>query len=227
MMMKRSIIVSSLLVTTLHAWITVDELQQKLHISSHLLDQFNRNLQAIENEAEASWREYYHVLPGLINTYGLKKGVEIGVSTGGHSDALLKQTNIETLYSIDPWETNPSLHMGHPAMFDVLHLRVVSRLKRYGNRSVVFRNYSYQVVDQFADGSLDFVFVDGDHNYGAVKKDLEDWYRKIRSGGIMAGDDYATVWPGVPQAVNEFFAKLNIPVHQDAGQPRIWWIIKP
>ncbi len=221
------IVLSSFLSGTLQAWITVDELKKSIDLPVGQLRQFNANLQAIEDDAEHGWRQYYHVLSDLINKYGLKRGVEIGVSTGGHSDAILKQTKVETLYSIDPWQTNPSLHMPNQVMFDILHLRVVSRLKRYGHRSIVFRNYSYEIVEQFTNESLDFVFVDGDHTYAAVKKDLEDWYGKIRPGGFMAGDDYATVHPGVPQAVNEFFAKLNIQVHQDAGQPRIWWIRKP
>lgn len=213
--------------TMMYAWITVEELRKSIKLSPNQLHQFNACLQSIEDEAESGWRAYYHVFSDLINKYDLKIGVEIGVSTGGHSNAILERTNVTSLISIDPWETNPSLHMAHPVMFDVLHLRVTARLKRYGSRSIVIRNYSYNVVQQFEDASLDFVFVDGDHNYEAVKKDLHDWYGKVRSGGLMGGDDYATSWPGVPQAVNEFFAHLQIPVHQDEGQPRIWWIVKP
>jgi hypothetical protein len=208
-------------------WVTIDELSKVIHLPHHQLNQLNAQLQKIENEAESGWKKYYHVFSNLINRYGLKQGVEIGVSTGGHSDAILQRTQVEMLYSIDPWQTNPSLHMPHPVMFDILHQRVVHRLKRYGNRSCILRNYSYNIVHQFANESLCFVFVDGDHNYQAVKKDLEDWWPKVRSGGIVGGDDYATSWPGVPQAVNEFFANLNITVYQDEEQPRIWWVIKP
>jgi hypothetical protein len=38
--------------------------------------------------------------------------------------------------------------------------------------------------------SLDFVYIDANHKYDAVKKDLELWYPKVRKGGVFAGHDY-------------------------------------
>ena len=209
-----------------HGWITVDEMQKHIKMSREDHIRWGAYLQKVEYEAEIGWCDYYHVFPNLINSYGLKKGVEIGVSTGGHSDAILKRTNVEKLYSIDPWLKNPSLGMPHPVLFEMLYLRVAHRLQRYGKRSYILRDYSYKVTHLFDERSLDFVFVDGDHNYEAVKKDLEMWFPKVRTGGIIGGDDYATSWPGVPKAVNEFFAAKGLVVHQDKEQPRIWWVQK-
>src|SRR5262249_3794937 len=42
----------------------------------------------------------------------------------------------------------------------------------------------------FEDGSVDFVFVDGDHGYEAVKRDLAAWFPKVKAGGVLAGHDY-------------------------------------
>ncbi len=55
----------------------------------------------------------------------------------------------------------------------------------------------------FEDDSLDFVFIDGAHDYQSVKEDIKHWYPKVKEGGYIAGDDY--VWPDVNRAVNEFF----------------------
>jgi hypothetical protein len=68
-------------------------------------------LQHIEQEVETSWKHYYHVFPNLIKTFNLKKGIEIGVSTGGHSHAILETTAVEKLYSIDPYTPNPTLNL--------------------------------------------------------------------------------------------------------------------
>ena len=38
----------------------------------------------------------------------------------------------------------------------------------------------------------------------AVKADINGWYSKVRIGGIIAGHDYSTDWPGIMKAVNEF-----------------------
>lgn len=53
---------------------------------------------------------------------------------------------------------------------------------------------------------LDFVFIDADHSYEAVKKDIEAWYLKVKKGGIFAGHDYRAS-PDVKKAVDEFILK--------------------
>lgn len=42
----------------------------------------------------------------------------------------------------------------------------------------------------FPSDSLDWVYIDGNHEYEHVIADLEVFYRKLKSGGILAGDDY-------------------------------------
>jgi predicted O-methyltransferase YrrM len=63
----------------------------------------------------------------------------------------------------------------------------------------------------FSDESLDWVYIDGDHSYEAVKRDLEAYYRVVKPGGFIAGDDYgaANGWfgDGVTRAVDEFAAR--------------------
>ncbi len=84
---------------------------------------------------------------------------------------------------------------------------------------------SENAVVQFADSSLDFVFIDGNHTYPAVKNDIKLWTPKIRSGGILSGDDYNT-WEGVPQAVNEFIKETNLKLNF-VYRGRIWWVQLP
>ncbi len=54
----------------------------------------------------------------------------------------------------------------------------------------------------YEDNSLDFVFIDANHNYEFVKKDIEAWLPKIKKGGYIGGHDYGG---GVKQAVDEIF----------------------
>jgi len=49
---------------------------------------------------------------------------------------------------------------------------------------------------------IDIVYIDADHEYLAVKHDIEYWTPLVRSGGIIAGHDYNT-FPGVNRAVEE------------------------
>jgi hypothetical protein len=52
--------------------------------------------------------------------------------------------------------------------------------------------------------SLNFVFIDGNHDYENTKNDIFHWLPKIKQNGIIAGHDYT--YPGVRKAVNEFFS---------------------
>lgn len=63
----------------------------------------------------------------------------------------------------------------------------------------------------FEDNSLDFVFLDAAHDYQSVKDDIEAWLPKVKSGGVLSGDDYLGTFPGVTKAVDEAFEKVEVP----------------
>lgn len=65
---------------------------------------------------------------------------------------------------------------------------------------------SVEAAKLYADESLDFIFIDADHSYEAVKEDIEAWYPKLKRGRYLAGHDYKSVdFPGVQKAVDRFF----------------------
>jgi deazaflavin-dependent oxidoreductase (nitroreductase family) len=76
---------------------------------------------------------------------------------------------------------------------------------------VVLRARSAEAADQVE--PLDWVYIDGDHTYHAVKADLKRFYQLLKPGGVIAGDDYAMAgwWEdGVTRAVDEFVASHGI-----------------
>ena len=58
---------------------------------------------------------------------------------------------------------------------------------------------------QYSNESLDFVFIDAEHDYFSVLNDIIIWYPKIKKNGIIAGHDFHENFPGVEQAVKNFF----------------------
>ena len=67
----------------------------------------------------------------------------------------------------------------------------------------------------FEDGELDFVFIDGEHNYEAAKADIEAWWPKVRSGGLLISHDYDRQrFPGVCRAVDEFGGEHAVEVER-------------
>ena len=133
----------------------------------------------------------------------MKKGLEIGCSEA-HTSKFLLDTNPElTLYSIDPYvaytDWNGNVLNDREEFFQ----RVTKEMAVYGQRFVLFRDFSDNVVDRFNDGEFDFIFIDGLHTYEQLTKDCHNYYSKVKKGGIFSGHDYQTI-PGVNKAVCEF-----------------------
>jgi predicted O-methyltransferase YrrM len=61
-----------------------------------------------------------------------------------------------------------------------------------------------------ADGSLDFVFIDADHDYEPVRQDIAHWTPKVKTGGWVGGHDFhSTKFPGVVKAVRQAFGEVE------------------
>ena len=119
---------------------------------------------------------------------------KIGVWTGEFSDRILQYTKPRELHLIDPWRFDPrTLPMRgqglarNQADMDAVRQRV---LKRFRNRAAVHCDTSAVVLPAFPDGYFDWVYIDGDHSEAAVRADLELALRKVKDGGVIAGDDF-------------------------------------
>ncbi|MBA7681477.1 hypothetical protein ES703_89816 [subsurface metagenome] len=70
---------------------------------------------------------------------------------------------------------------------------------------------SDSAVDQIKDDSVDLLFLDGDHSHEQVKRDLTNYWPKIKMGGILLGHDYVEekAWEVKPAADELFGRKLQ------------------
>lgn len=68
----------------------------------------------------------------------------------------------------------------------------------------IIKDTSHNSSNLYLNGNIDFLMIDADHSYEAVKSDINDYYYKVKPGGIISGDDY-NVFDGTTLAVNEFF----------------------
>ena len=75
----------------------------------------------------------------------------------------------------------------------------------------IVRADGVRAASLFDDYELDFVFIDSDHEYEGMKRHLDAWLPKVRSGGTIAGHDYSFAdWPGVVRAVDECFGASKV-----------------
>jgi len=59
------------------------------------------------------------------------------------------------------------------------------------------------------ENNLDFLFIDGDHTYGGVKKDFESYSNLVKKGGMIALHDIAKHPKGTGCTVDRFWAELK------------------
>ena len=129
-------------------------------------------------------------LTHLFNELGFKQGVEIGVRGGEYSELIMKNNPNLVMWGIDPYEPHTGYRdIQRHTTFNKYLEEAHQRLDKYLNYYFI-KDYSSNALKQFADNSLDFVYIDGDHSFYEVTHDIEFWSRKVRPGGIISGDDY-------------------------------------
>lgn len=145
--------------------------------------------------------------------------IEIGVNTGIASQMFLDLFHPNTLHLVDPWLDYPDYSKrGAGKVFnDQEHADKKYDLvvKRFGNRQdvVIHRMTSFKAAKVLPD--VDLIFIDGNHHYDYVLKDISLYHRKCR---VLAGHDY--MWKGPRRAVVESFGDDHVGV--DRNRDSVW-----
>lgn len=196
-------------------------------------------------------REDIALLLNELNLVGT--AVEVGVFRGEFARLLLERWKGRKLILVDPWR-----HLGD--YLDSWNLSdeeteenyriTLSVLSEFKNRVDILRMKSEEAAPFVPDNSCDFIHIDANHSYEAVKRDLELWYPKLRAGGVMSGHDYFDAMAdehlepirtdeserlpkkvltsyGVRSAVDEFVAPLNVTLSITSEHEPMWYFIKP
>lgn len=153
-------------------------------------------------------------------------GAEIGVHLGGFSALILGIVRPRKLHLIDPWvhETGEEYAAawyggaagGGQAEMDERYATVKRRFRdEIEAGKVEVHRGTAEALEALPDDSLDWVYIDGNHQYAHVRSDLEISFRKVKPGGFITGDDYGREgwWgDGVDRAVDEFVAGQGVTV---------------
>lgn len=80
---------------------------------------------------------------------------------------------------------------------------------RHINYLELIESVSELAEEQISNNSIDLLFIDGDHRYKFVEMDINNYWPKLKPGGVLLGHDYKRM-DGVREAVNERFGKEKI-----------------
>ena len=136
---------------------------------------------------------FIDLLNVVVDTREPMRGIEIGFWEGEFCKELLDNFPNLTMLTIDPSPRWESLNIP---------------LNYFNKRLQIFHMESDE-AQRVIEGKFDFVFIDGDHSYQQCKKDILNYWKFVRPGGLLAGHNYHdspdSAHLGVHQAVKEIF----------------------
>lgn len=129
-------------------------------------------------------------LAALFAALGFTRGAEIGVWAGAYAETLCQANPRLRLIGVDAWAAYDGYDdpKNHAARLEAAYRDARTRLRPY--HCDLRRMTSLAAAQTVPDGSLDFVYLDGNHGTAHVLSDLAAWTPKVRSGGIVSGHDY-------------------------------------
>lgn len=121
-------------------------------------------------------------------------GIELGVAEGVFAERMMASGCFKRFFGVDAYS-------------DIHDTAEYKRaLKRIGldQPYSLLRMRFDEAFDLFDDRYFDFIYIDG-YAHGGEEggQTMFNWYRKVKIGGVIAGDDYSQEWPLVVWAVNE------------------------
>ena len=153
----------------------------------------------------------------LMNLYPPQStGAEIGVWEGVFAKELMHSNPPKKMYLIDPFlyieEYSQSAYGNRNMSQKIMNEKFQMLKKKFKNEIKhgiieVLRKKSDEALNDIEDNSLDWVYIDGNHSYDYALNDLKSFYKKVKQGGLITGDDYGTIgwWNrGVTKAVDTF-----------------------
>lgn len=163
-----------------------------------------------------------NVIIDLMRRHGCESYAEIGVKQGRTLKAVVDALHVPNI-AVDPFENIPNAAESYDHWdFDSIWQEFKESAQRMRPPPTVFKQTSLAAAERvraaFPSG-IDFVFIDGAHDFDNVLADIMAWYPLTNK--IIAGHDYnAEKFPGVVQAVQRQFQKINVAADD------VWWVDK-
>jgi len=150
--------------------------------------------------------------------------LELGCYHGRSTRAMLDNSNAR-LWCVDSWSgVDEGGVQGRVTITDADYQVFLENIADVQGRVTVMPMFTREALEILPLGIFDLIFIDADHDYEAVKFDIENSIPLLEENAILCGHDYIERWPGVARAVGEMFgADFELCGHHIwAVSPEIW-----
>jgi hypothetical protein len=159
-------------------------------------------------------------LPRFFLDMGYKVGAEIGVCKAWFTQKFCRAGL--SMYAVDAWlayEDYNEPERNYQSEQDYYYKRARKELAPYTStgQCTIIRKFSMDAVKDFADDSLDFVYIDAHHGFKYITEDIYEWSKKVRKGGVISGHDFVNT--------NTIHVKLAVRAYTRAYKIRDWYVL--
>jgi len=155
---------------------------------------------------------------------------EIGVHNGQNASELMNELDLSVIYLVDPYVAYVDKEPEHWFIYDSImvdSIRAIAEsnisLRPDGYKAKFIRMPSLKAMELFPDNMFDFVYIDALHSHPHVDNDINVWYNKVKTGGVLGGHDWAL--PDVKEAVRKFTYDNQITIDETLFETD-WYIQK-
>ena len=157
------------------------------------------------------WFTYQELYRNMVYEFGDNSHfVEVGSWKGRSASYMAVEINNSGFNikfdCIDTWKGSIEHQQCIEVIEDRLYEVFLNNIEPVKHLINPIRKASIDASKEYRDNSLDFVFIDGSHEYEDVLDDLRYWLPKVKPGGILAGHDYP-YHPPIVSALSTFFKK--------------------
>ncbi len=148
------------------------------------------------------------VIANMIKRNDFRIIAEIGIWKCATIKNVFKECQVDQYWGIDPFSSLDEyyIQIKHDEAEWTKLYKYACRLSRWYSSLSIVRLKSEEAVELFPNKYFDLVFIDGDHSYEEVKRDIILWSPKVKRSGVLVGHDYNhRKHPGVKLAVDECF----------------------
>lgn len=149
--------------------------------------------------------------------------IEIGSYCGASASIIASIFTKSQINCVDPWEK----YIEDCSTYDInrqeLELKEAEEI--FDRTIIAYPNItknkmsSVNYAKLIPNESINFIYIDGNHQYSSVKQDIEIWLPKIKFGGFLSGHDFS--WPSVQKAIQDTFNKSPNQIFIDSS-----WVFK-
>ena len=186
---------------------------------------------------ESGWGSFYYGnVSKLAQLIKAKEVIEVGVAYAGHAHYILQNDPVIKYLGVDPYkfgydpndafcsDVEGYLGLKGQKALDELFQGVSVSLEKYESRARIFRMESITFANSLQNESQGLVFLDDNHTYHYVNKELAAWWPKIKKMGVLCGDDY---WMAdVSKAVDQFVQANDLKIHFIGKNDYKTWFIQ-